>query len=50
VANNAEVEKRVRTGRRFGAQVEIFDGVRAGVPVVAQPGNLINGAPVQVIR
>jgi len=50
VANNAAVEKRVRTGRRIGGQVEIIDGVRAGEPVVAQPGNLINGAPVQVIR
>jgi RND family efflux transporter MFP subunit len=50
VANNAAVEKRVRTGRRINNQVEIIEGVRAGEPVVVQPGNLINGEPVQVIR
>jgi RND family efflux transporter MFP subunit len=50
VANNAAVEKRVRTGRRINNQVEIIEGVRAGEQVVVQPGNLINGEPVQVIR
>ncbi|HEY2917847.1 MAG TPA: efflux RND transporter periplasmic adaptor subunit [Candidatus Binatia bacterium] len=50
VANNAAVEKRVRTGRRINTQVEIIEGIRAGEQVVAQPGNLINGEPVQVIR
>jgi RND family efflux transporter MFP subunit len=50
VANNAAVEKRVRTGRRINNQVEIIEGIRAGEQVVVQPGNLINGEPVQVIR
>jgi membrane fusion protein, multidrug efflux system len=50
VANNAAVEKRVRTGRRIDNQVEILEGIRAGEQVVVQPGNLINGEPVQVIR
>jgi RND family efflux transporter MFP subunit len=50
VANNAAVEKRVRTGRRINNQVEIVEGIRAGEQVVVQPGNLINGEPVQVIR
>jgi membrane fusion protein, multidrug efflux system len=50
VANNAAVEKRVRTGRRIDNQVEIIDGIRAGEQVVVQPGNLINGEPVQVTR
>ena len=50
VANNAAVEKRVRTGRRIDNQVEIIEGIRAGEQVVMQPGNLINGEPVQVIR
>jgi RND family efflux transporter MFP subunit len=50
VANNAAVEKRVRTGRRINNQVEIIEGIRAGEQVVLQPGNLINGEPVQVIR
>jgi RND family efflux transporter MFP subunit len=50
VANNVAVEKRVRTGRRINNQVEIIEGIRAGEQVVVQPGNLINGEPVQVIR
>jgi RND family efflux transporter MFP subunit len=50
VANNAAVEKRVRTGRRINNQVEIIEGIRVGEQVVVQPGNLVNGEPVQVIR
>jgi RND family efflux transporter MFP subunit len=50
VANNAAVEKRVHTGRRLDNQVEIVEGIGAGEQVVVQPGNLINGEPVQVIR
>ncbi|HSK75395.1 MAG TPA: efflux RND transporter periplasmic adaptor subunit [Thermoanaerobaculia bacterium] len=43
------VEKRVRTGRRSGDQVEITDGVKAGEAVVVQPGNLVGGQPVKVL-
>jgi RND family efflux transporter MFP subunit len=50
VANNAAVEKRVRTGRRIDNQVEILDGIGAGEPVIVQPGNLVAGQAVQVIR
>jgi RND family efflux transporter MFP subunit len=39
-------ELRVQTGRRLGDRVEIVAGLRAGTPVVAQPGNLTAGQPV----
>jgi hypothetical protein len=50
VAKNSAVEKRVHTGRRLDNQVEILDGISAGEPVIVQPGNLVGGQPVQVIR
>lgn len=51
VENNAAVEKRVRTGRRFdNKRVEILEGIGAGERVVMQPGNLIGGEAVQVVR
>ena len=43
------VEKRVRTGRRSGDQVEIVEGIKAGEPVVVQPGNLVTGETVRVV-
>jgi multidrug efflux pump subunit AcrA (membrane-fusion protein) len=39
-------ELRVTTGRRLGEQVEIVSGVKAGEPIVVQPGNLTAGQPV----
>jgi HlyD family secretion protein len=50
VAKNSAVEKRVHTGRRLDNQVEILDGISAGEPVIVQPGNLVGGQPVQVVR
>ena len=50
VAKNSAVEKRVHTGRRIDNQVEILDGISAGEPVIVQPGNLVGGQPVQVVR
>jgi RND family efflux transporter MFP subunit len=50
VAKNSAVEKRVHTGRRFDNRIEILDGIRAGEPVVVQPGNLVGGQSVQVVR
>jgi RND family efflux transporter MFP subunit len=50
VENNAAVEKRVRTGRRFNKRVEILEGIGTGEGVVMQPGNLIGGEAVQVIQ
>jgi RND family efflux transporter MFP subunit len=40
-------ELRVRTGRRVGNRVEILDGLSAGIPVIVEPGNLADGAPVR---
>lgn len=42
------VEVRVTTGRRLGDRVEIVTGIKAGTPVVGQPGNLTEGQPVTV--
>jgi RND family efflux transporter MFP subunit len=50
VKDGKAVEKRVRTGRRSGDRVEILEGVAAGEPVVADPGNLVGGTPVTVTR
>ena len=50
VENNAAVEKRVRTGRRFNKRVVILEGIGTGERVVMQPGNLIGGEAVQVIQ
>jgi multidrug efflux pump subunit AcrA (membrane-fusion protein) len=46
VADGKVVEKRVRLGRRTGAQVEVLDGLAAGELIVAEPGNLSAGQPV----
>jgi multidrug efflux pump subunit AcrA (membrane-fusion protein) len=40
------VEARVRTGRRRGDQIEVLEGLAAGVPIVAEPGNLTAGTAV----
>jgi len=50
VKDGKALEKRVRTGRRSGDRVEILEGVAAGEPVVADPGNLVGGTPVTVTR
>ncbi|MGH7843636.1 MAG: efflux RND transporter periplasmic adaptor subunit [Candidatus Binatia bacterium] len=50
VAQGKAVEKRVRTGRRIGEQVEIVEGVSVGERVVVQPGNLVSGQPVTVVN
>lgn len=50
VADGRAVEKRVRTGRRFGEGVEITEGIAAGEPVIVQPGNLVGGQAVKVVR
>ena len=41
-------ELRVTTGRRLGDQVEIVAGVKAGEPIVVQPGNLTGGQAVTI--
>ena len=50
VREGRSIEKRVRTGRRVGQQVEITDGVAAGDTVVVEPGNLVGGQPVSVVN
>ncbi len=50
VKEGKAVEQRIRTGRRSGGRVEILEGVAAGEPVVADPGNLVGGTPVTVTR
>jgi len=48
VKDGRAVERRVVTGRREGDRVEIAEGVKAGEPVVVEPGNLVGGQPVTV--
>ena len=50
VVEGKAVEKRVRTGRRVGEQVEITEGIVAGNQVIVQPGNLVAGEPVTVVN
>jgi len=46
VAEGRVVERRIRPGRRLAGQVEVLEGVTAGEPVIAQPGNLAAGQRV----
>jgi RND family efflux transporter MFP subunit len=48
VKDGRSEELRVTTGRRLGDQVEVVSGVKAGEPVVVQPGNLIGGQAVTI--
>jgi multidrug efflux pump subunit AcrA (membrane-fusion protein) len=50
VKDGKSVERRVQTGRREGARVEIVSGLAAGEVVVAEPGNLTGGQAVSVVR
>jgi RND family efflux transporter MFP subunit len=50
VRDGKAVEQRVRTGRREQKQVEILEGVAAGDVVVLDPGNLVGGQTVTIIR
>ena len=46
VIDGKTVEKRVRTGRRDAARVEILEGIEPGEMVVVEPGNLVGGESV----
>lgn len=48
VKDGKAVERRIVTGRRLGDRVEVTSGLRAGEPVVVEPGNLVHGQPVIV--
>jgi multidrug efflux pump subunit AcrA (membrane-fusion protein) len=43
-------EKRVRTGRRVGEQVEITEGISVGNQVIVQPENLVGGQSVEIVN
>ena len=49
VEDGKAVEKRVKTGRHNGDQVEIVDGVKPGESVILQPGNIVTGEAVRVV-
>ena len=48
VRSGKSEELRVTTGRRLGDQVEVVSGVKAGEPIIVQPGNLTGGQPVTI--
>src|SRR3989442_398476 len=48
VRQGRTAEVRVTSGRRFGEDVEIIDGLKRGEAVVGRPGNLVGGQPVTV--
>jgi multidrug efflux pump subunit AcrA (membrane-fusion protein) len=48
VKDGKVIEKRVTVGRRERQRLEIVSGLVAGEPVIAQPGNLVEGTPVRV--
>ena len=50
VEEGQAVEKRVRTGRRIGDQIEVVEGVAAGYQVIVDPGNLVAGQPVEIVN
>ena len=50
IENNQSVEKRVRTGRKTKDQVEILEGLKQGETIVIEPGNLVGGEPVKVVK
>jgi multidrug efflux pump subunit AcrA (membrane-fusion protein) len=50
VREGRTAEVRVTTGRRFGQDVEIVDGLKRDDTVVTRPGNLTGGQPVTVAR
>jgi len=48
IANDTASEKRIKTGRRTAAGIEILDGIAAGDYVVINPGNIADGEKVLV--
>lgn len=50
VAGDTAHEQQVKKGRRAGDQVEILAGVKPGEAVVVEPGNLVSGEKVRVVR
>jgi RND family efflux transporter MFP subunit len=50
VKDGRSIEKRVTTGRKDKDRVEIVEGLTAGEPVVLEPGNLVGGQPVTIVK
>jgi multidrug efflux pump subunit AcrA (membrane-fusion protein) len=50
VKDGKSVERRVQTGRKEAARVEIVSGLAAGEPVIIEPGNLTGGQAVTVAK
>jgi RND family efflux transporter MFP subunit len=50
VSGDTTHEQRIKKGRREGDQVEVLAGVRPGDPIVVEPGNLVSGEKVRVVR
>jgi multidrug efflux pump subunit AcrA (membrane-fusion protein) len=50
VKDGKSVERRVQTGRKEAARVEIVSGLAAGEPVIVEPGNLTGGQAVTVAK
>jgi RND family efflux transporter MFP subunit len=50
VDKDRAVEIRIQAGRRYGDRIEVASGLKAGTPVVVDPGNLSGGQPVTVAR
>jgi RND family efflux transporter MFP subunit len=48
VKDGKAIELHVTTGRRNGDRIEILDGLKAGIPVVLDPGNLSPGETVNI--
>jgi len=48
VKDGKVVEKRVTVGRKEAERIEIVTGIAAGEPVIAKPGNLVEGTLVRV--
>jgi RND family efflux transporter MFP subunit len=46
VENNETTEKRIKVGRASKGSVEVLEGIRAGEPVVIEPGSLTAGEKV----
>src|SRR5262249_45350194 len=49
VQNGKTIEFRIRTGRHEGERIEVVEGLKAGVPVILEPGSLVAGQPVTVV-
>jgi multidrug efflux pump subunit AcrA (membrane-fusion protein) len=50
VEDGKSVERPVQTGRKDAEKVEITEGVKPGDVIIAEPGNLVGGQPVQIVR